>query len=138
MSNNLNILVADDDLVSREIATRMLKKMGIRADVAANGLEAIHAMAKQTYDLVLMDIQMPIMDGIEASKIITKRWPLGPKIIVITDCVPNLYRELCLNAGACEFITKPVRMKELAMAILRYSPPNTEQAPESVFAGRAE
>lgn len=128
MNNNLNILVADDDMVSREIATRMLKKMGIRADVAANGLEAIHAVTEQTYDMVLMDVQMPIMDGIEAPKIITKRWPQGPKIIVVTDCVPNLYRELCFNAGACEFITKPVRMKELAMAILRYSPPNAEQA----------
>ena len=138
MDANLNVLVADDDSVSREIALRVLKKMGIRADVAANGLEAIHAMAEQIYGIVLMDIQMPIMDGIEASKIITKRWPKGPKIIVITDCVPNLYQELCFNAGASEFIAKPVRLKELALAILRYSPPNAEQPPELAFTGSGE
>ena len=67
--------------------------------------------------MVLMDIQMPEMDGIEATKIIRERWPHGPKIIVITDCDSNTYRELCFDAGANEFLAKPVMIEELTTAI---------------------
>jgi CheY-like chemotaxis protein len=95
----------------------MLRKLGIQAEATSNGLGVLQALGRQHYDIVLMDIQMPEMDGIEATKIIRERWACGPKIIVITDCDPNTYRELCFNAGANEFLTKPVMIEELTAAI---------------------
>ncbi len=97
----------------------MLKKLGIRAEVAANGRQVLQALERHRFDMVLMDIQMPEMDGIEATKIIRERWACGPKIIVITDCDSNIYRELCFNAGANEFLAKPVMIGELTAAIER-------------------
>jgi CheY-like chemotaxis protein len=97
----------------------MLKKLGIRAGTAANGIEAIQSLERQPYEIVLMDIEMPEMNGIEATKIIRERWPEGPKIIVVTDYDSNRYRDLCLDAGASEFLNKPINMEELTMAIER-------------------
>ena len=97
--------------------TIMLRKLGFQADAAANGLEALGALERQHYDIVLMDIQTPEMDGIEATKIIRERWACGPKIIVITDFDSYIYRELCFNAGANEFLAKPVMIEELTAAI---------------------
>ncbi len=119
MDKCLNILIAEDNSVSQMVALRMLRKLGIRARAASNGVEAIHALEKQPYDIVLMDIEMPEMNGIEATKIIRDRWPEGPRIIVVTDYASSPYRELCLNAGADEFLTKPIRMDELSSAIER-------------------
>lgn len=98
----------------------MLKKLGIRADAASNGLEAISALEEKSYDMVLMDIQMPEMNGIEATKAILERWPLRPKIIVISGCSAKIYRELCLDAGAVEFLAKPAKMTEIYAAISRH------------------
>jgi CheY-like chemotaxis protein len=117
--NSLNILIAEDNSVSQMIAMRMLRKLGIEAGIAANGAEAIRSLERQPYDMVLMDIEMPEMNGIEAMKIIRKRWPDGPKIIVVTDHDPDKYRDLCLDAGASEFLNKPINMQELAVAIER-------------------
>lgn len=119
MGKYLNILIAEDNSVSQIIALRMLKKLGFRAGAASNGIEAIRALERQPYDIVLMDIEMPEMDGIEATRIIRDRWPEGPKIIVTTDCASGLYRELCLDAGASEFLNKPIRIEELTSAIER-------------------
>jgi CheY-like chemotaxis protein len=119
MDRKLRIIMAEDDPVNQKVTLLMLKKMGLRAEAAANGIEVIHYLEMQTYDMVLMDIQMPEMDGIETTKIIRERWPHGPKIIVITDCDSNIYRELCFDAGANEFLSKPVIMDELTAAIER-------------------
>ncbi len=119
MGKYLNILIAEDNSVSQMIAIRMLKKLGIRARAASNGIEAIQALERQSYDIVLMDIEMPEMDGIEATRIIRDRWPEGPKVIVTTDCASSPYRELCLNAGASEFLNKPIKLKELTSVIKR-------------------
>jgi CheY-like chemotaxis protein len=117
MDENLNVIMAEDDPVNQKVTLLMLKKLGIRAEVAANGLEVLQALEKQHFDVVLMDIQMPEMDGIETTKIIRERWPHGPMIIVITDSNSNTYRELCFDAGANEFLAKPVMIEELSAAI---------------------
>ncbi len=115
----LNILIAEDNPVNQKVALLILKKLGYQADLACNGQEVLKALEKHVYDLVLMDIQMPEMDGIEATKIIRKRWPQGPKIIVVTSFNPEICREQCFCAGADDFINKPVRMNELDAAIER-------------------
>lgn len=113
----LSILLAEDNPVNRKIALIVLKKLGYKADTATNGREVLTALEDHSYDLVLMDIQMPEMDGIEATRIIRKRWPHGPKIIVITAF--DACRDLCLNIGADDFLNKPVKIDELGAAIKR-------------------
>lgn len=119
MSGRLDVLIAEDNPVNQTIAVRMLKKLGIGAGTAANGIEAIKSLERQPYEIVLMDIEMPEMNGIEATKIIRERWPDGPKIIVVTDYDSNRYRDLCFDAGASEFLNKPINMEELTVAIKR-------------------
>ena len=109
----LNILLAEDNPVNQRMALIVLKKLGLEADTAKNGREVLVALEEHHYDLVLMDIQMPEMDGIEATKMIRKRWPQGPKIIVVTSFEADMCRDLCYNAGADDFLNKPVKMMSL-------------------------
>ena len=115
----LNILLAEDNPVNRKMALIVLKKLGLQADTAENGREVLLALEGHPYDLVLMDIQMPEMDGIEATRIIRKRWSQGPKIIVVTSFEAEMCRDLCLDAGADDFLNKPVNIDELGAAIQR-------------------
>jgi CheY-like chemotaxis protein len=115
----LNILIAEDNPVNQKVAQLMLQRLGHRADLAANGQEVLRAMENRAYDLVLMDIQMPDMNGIEATKHIRSRWQQGPKIIAITSFDPEFCREQCFSAGVDDFINKPIRMNELDAAIER-------------------
>lgn len=119
MNPHLSVLTVDDDFLCRAIVPRMLRKIGIGTDMASNGQEAVSALEEQPYDIVLMDIQMPEMNGIEAAKIICRRWPGRPKIIFISDCAPNIYKNVCLDLGAIEFLAKPVNLIDLCMAISR-------------------
>jgi CheY-like chemotaxis protein len=116
---NLNILLAEDNPVNQKMALIALKKLGLQADTAKNGREVLVALEEHHYDLVLMDIQMPEMDGIEATKIIRKRWSQGPKIIVVTSFEAEMCRDLCYNAGADDYLNKPVKIDELGAAIER-------------------
>ena len=117
----LRILLAEDNVVNQKLALRLLQQMGYRADLASNGLEAIECVARQTYDVVLMDVQMPEMDGLEASRHINTRWPAGqrPRIIAMTANAMQGDRELCLAAGMDDYVSKPIRVDELVNALMR-------------------
>jgi GAF domain-containing protein/DNA-binding response OmpR family regulator len=117
----LRILLAEDNVVNQKLAIRLLEKLGYRADIAGNGLEALEALERQTYDLLLSDVQMPEMDGLEATRQILKRWPDGerPWIIAMTAEAMSGDRERCLEAGMNDYVAKPIRVDELVAAIKR-------------------
>ncbi|OQW93092.1 MAG: hypothetical protein BWK79_12990, partial [Beggiatoa sp. IS2] len=122
----LRILLTEDNVTNQKVALLLLKRIGYSADVAENGLEAVRALERQQYDIILMDIQMPEMDGFEATKQIRERWSAPekrPYIIAMTAHAMRGYREKCLQAGMDDYITKPVQPSELVSAI--------EQCPRS-------
>jgi CheY-like chemotaxis protein len=98
--------------------------MGYRADLASNGIEAIESLERQPYDLVLMDVQMPEMDGLEASRRINQRWPNArrPYIVAMTANAMQGDREACLAAGMDDYVTKPIRVDALVEALLQVVP----------------
>ena len=112
----VRVLIAEDNLVNQKLAIKTLEKLGIRADVAANGREAVNMFAKSPYDLVLMDCQMPEMDGYAATMEIRKHEPPNRRamIVAMTADVMNGTRESCLDAGMDDYLSKPVRPKDLA------------------------
>ncbi len=111
----LRILLAEDNVVNQKLALRLLQQMGYRADLASNGIEAIESVQRQTYDVVLMDVQMPEMDGLEASRQINARWQPAqrPRIIAMTANAMQGDREMCLAAGMDDYLTKPIRVERL-------------------------
>jgi CheY-like chemotaxis protein len=117
----LRILLAEDNAVNQQLALLLLSKLGYRADVASNGLEVLAALERQPYDVVLMDVQMPEMDGLEATRRITSRWPGGarPRIIAVTANAMQGDRQLCESVGMDDYVTKPIRIEELAQALRR-------------------
>ncbi|MEG4027891.1 MULTISPECIES: response regulator [unclassified Microcoleus] len=123
----LRILLAEDHLVNQKVALLLLERLGYRADVAANGLEVLEALNRQPYDLVLMDVQMPEMDGLEASRRICQEWPAHarPRIIAMTANAMQGDRQVCLDAGMNDYISKPIRVDALIQA-LSQCPPNPE------------
>ena len=116
---NFRILLAEDNPVNQKVALAMLKHLGYKADVAVNGKEVLNSLEQKTYDLILMDIQMPEMDGLEATKIIRSSLPAAgqPRIIAMTAYTLQGDREQCLAAGMDEYISKPVKMEELKEAL---------------------
>jgi CheY-like chemotaxis protein len=117
----LDILLVEDNAVNQKVARRFLERLGYRADAVANGLEAVNTLETRRYDLILMDLQMPEMDGFEASRQIRKRLPLDqqPRIVALTANALHGDRELCLAAGMNDYIAKPVKLHEIADAIRR-------------------
>ncbi|MBV7329672.1 response regulator [Chloroflexi bacterium TSY] len=115
----LRILLTEDNAVNQKVALRILERLGYRADIASNGLEALQSMDRQDYDVVLMDVHMPELDGIEATheirKTITKM--RQPYIIAMTADAMEGDKEKCLQAGMDNYITKPVRIDELVNAL---------------------
>ncbi|MEA5624388.1 PAS domain S-box protein [Nostoc sp. UHCC 0251] len=125
----LRILLAEDTVVNQKVALLMLQKMGYVADVVTNGLEVLKALQKQTYDVVLMDIHMPKMDGLEATRRICQEWGVGfrPYIIAITANAMQGDREVCLAAGMDDYISKPIQLQELAEALSKCPPQRSSE-----------
>jgi len=110
--------------VNQKLALRLLQQMGYRADVASNGIEAVESIERQPYDVVLMDVQMPEMDGLAAAREINRRWPDGtrPRIVAMTANAMQGDREECLAAGMDDYVTKPIRVDQLVDALNQAKP----------------
>jgi PAS domain S-box-containing protein len=117
----LRILLAEDNVVNQKIALRILERMGYRADLASNGLEVLEMLSRQHYDVVLMDVQMPEMDGLEATRRIRQKWsvPMKPYIIALTAHALQGEQESCLDAGMNDFVSKPIQIELLQRALER-------------------
>jgi CheY-like chemotaxis protein len=115
----LRILLAEDNVVNQKLALRLLQQMGYRADLASNGIEAVESVQRQVYDVVLMDVQMPEMDGLEASRRIASAAPTGarPRIVAMTANAMQGDREMCMAAGMDDYVTKPIRVDALVEAL---------------------
>ncbi len=115
----LHILVAEDNAINQKVALRTLERLGYRAEVAANGLEVLEALQRQSFDVVLMDVQMPEMDGLEATRLIRQRFDLSrqPHIIAMTAHALAEDREVCLAAGMDDYVAKPVRIEALTAVL---------------------
>ncbi len=123
----LRILVAEDNAVNQKVAVRLLERMGYRPDVASNGLEALEAVHRQHYDVVLMDVQMPEMDGLEASRRITSEYDTGkrPRLVALTANVFQSDQQACLEAGMDDYLAKPLDLARLRDALLRCGSPQS-------------
>jgi CheY-like chemotaxis protein len=120
----LRILLAEDNLVNQKVAIHMLKRIGYQADVVMNGLEAIERLHHHPYDVILMDLQMPKMDGMEATRRILTEFPEHrcPTIIAMTANALEGDRQECLAAGMHDYVTKPVKIEKLAYALSQCQP----------------
>ena len=126
----LRILLVEDNVVNQKVASRFLLNLGYRCDLAANGCEALDALQRQPYDLVLMDIQMPEMDGYEASAEINRRYPAAsrPRIVALTANAMDGDREKCLLSGMDDYLSKPLRADDVEQKI-RAMLPHAPTAP---------
>lgn len=120
----LRILVAEDNRVNQKVVTRLLQRLGYEADVAQNGLEVLQALDHQTYDVILMDVQMPEMDGLTATQQICQTYPAScrPRIIAVTASAMQGDREECLQAGMDDYLSKPLRPDSLYQALSHCQP----------------
>jgi CheY-like chemotaxis protein len=118
------LLLVEDNVVNQKLALRILQQMGYRADLASNGLEAIESVRRQTYDVVLMDVQMPEMDGLDAAREICARWQPNerPRIVAMTANAMQGDRDMCLAAGMDDYVTKPIRVERLVEALNQVRP----------------
>jgi PAS domain S-box-containing protein len=115
----LRILLAEDNVNNQKLALMVLDRLGYRADVAGNGIEVLDALKRQSYDVVLMDVQMPDMDGLEATRKIREQWPdqTKPWIVAMTANAMQGDREMCLAAGMNDYVTKPIRLEHVVESL---------------------
>jgi signal transduction histidine kinase/HPt (histidine-containing phosphotransfer) domain-containing protein len=129
----LRLLLADDNPINQKVGMSVLQKLGYRADLASNGLEVLRALDQKAYDIILLDVQMPEMDGLETTRQICTRWPRDrrPCIIAMTGNALLGDREKCLAAGMDDYISKPVRIAELQTALERWGPTRARRSDTS-------
>ena len=119
MAKSLRILLAEDNLVNQKVAVMMLNELGYKAEVADNGTQAIAAVEAQDFDVILMDLQMPEIDGLEATRIIRSNPDIHqPQIIALTANAMVEDRRQCLQAGMDQFVAKPIRLQDLQDALI--------------------
>jgi PAS domain S-box-containing protein len=130
----LQILLAEDNVVNQRVALRILERLGYRADLAANGVEVLEALRRRRYDVVLMDVQMPEMDGLEATRHIRQDWPAHdqPWVVAVTASAMREDRDECLRIGMDDYISKPVQVIGLQAAlerVARHAPEDPTPSP---------
>jgi len=120
---SIKILLVEDNIINQKVALRMIEKIGYSAAVAANGIEAIEAVRSTNYDILLMDILMPEMDGLEATKLIKEEFAAkqSPRIIAMTANTVQSDEQMCLDAGMDDYISKPIRIEELSRKLKSWS-----------------
>lgn len=129
----LNILVAEDNTVNQKVVQQLLAHLGYRADVVANGIEVLDALERQNYDVVLMDVQMPEMDGLEATRRLRAHFTNGlPRVIAMTANAMPGDREKCIAAGMDAYVSKPVELDDIRgvlTAVVGYASETEDEAP---------
>jgi signal transduction histidine kinase/DNA-binding response OmpR family regulator len=123
-TSTLRVLLAEDNPINQRVAQRLLERLGYQADIANNGREVLERLEQTPYDVIFMDVQMPEMDGLEASRAVCARWPTGkrPRIIAMTAEAMQGDREKCLAAGMDDYLIKPVTLAQLAEALAKCQP----------------
>ncbi|MDY7007473.1 MAG: response regulator [Cyanobacteriota bacterium] len=123
----LKILLAEDNIINQEFAVAILEKMGYKIDVVHNGIDAIAACKNQNYDIIFMDVQMPEMDGLEATREIIKQLPseTRPKIIAMTANAMEDDRDECLQAGMDDYVSKPVKIQLMQQMLEKWGTKHT-------------
>ncbi len=121
----MRILLAEDNLVNQKLVLRMLDRKGYSADTAMNGAEVLSALASKSYDIILMDIHMPKMDGLEATRRIRAHLPgaAQPYIIALTADAILRVKHKCMEAGMDDYVSKPIDLESLLAALHRASLP---------------
>jgi len=123
------VLVAEDNAINQKLLLKMLERLGYLADVASNGLEAVEAIERQTYDLVFMDVQMPELDGLEATKrILSMQQVHKPVIVAMTANVMAEDKQACFNAGLLDYLAKPARLEDVERILKQWLQPSTAMA----------
>jgi signal transduction histidine kinase/HPt (histidine-containing phosphotransfer) domain-containing protein len=138
LRNPLRLLLADDNPINQKVGLSVLQKLGYRTDLANNGLEVIKALEQKAYDVLLLDVQMPELDGMETARTICRRWPEArrPRIIAMTGNALLGDREKCLEAGMDDYISKPIRIGELQAALQRWATSKPRKKTDTAFFAR--
>lgn len=117
----MQILLVEDDPINQKTMTKLLRKIGYQADVVGNGLEAIRVLQSRPYDVIFMDVQMPKMDGVQATRAIRKTWSgRSIRIVAVTGCSEKGDREMCLNAGMDDYIAKPAKKEDVLASLSNF------------------
>ena len=113
------ILVPEDNVVNQKLALKFFEKLGYKADLAENGRKAVEGLERKKYDVIFMDIQMPVMSGIEATELIVQKWGAArPRIVACTANAMKEDRDKCFELGMDDYITKPIKVEELKRVLL--------------------